>query len=256
MDDTKEEVEAAASDAARKLPKPPAAASLLALIRDAATTDELRARLAALAAGVASLELTITKAEVLAAAKAKRAALGPGGGWTKDCALALKAVLMAFGGASGVAALPPFAVGLVVRAGHPGNGSPKLATILEIRGGDVDGEGPLVLRLQLLCDEEVDAVPADQVRRLPSGAGEGEAAVREMARAGVDGDVARLLALGRAELAEGGGRDAAALECFCLAVFNRTRLDEDMRAELEREGGVDMVIQVRWWWWWWWWWCI
>ena len=86
-------------------PVTPTAASLLALVRDAATTDELTTRLASLAAAIAGFQITVAKAEVLAAAKAKRAALGAGG-WTKECAVALKGVLQAFGkGVSSVTAV-------------------------------------------------------------------------------------------------------------------------------------------------------
>jgi hypothetical protein len=50
-------------------PATPTAASLLALVRDAATTDELTTHLASLAAAIAGFQITVAKAEVLAAAK-------------------------------------------------------------------------------------------------------------------------------------------------------------------------------------------
>ena len=104
-------------------PATPTAASLLALVRDAATTDELTARLASLAAAVAGFQITVAKAEVLAAAKAKRAALGAGG-WTKECAVALKGVLQAFGkGVSSVTSNAELVVGSIVIIRKPYVGS-------------------------------------------------------------------------------------------------------------------------------------
>jgi hypothetical protein len=92
-------------------PATPTTASLLTLVRDAATTDELTTRLASLAAAIAGFQITVAKAEVLAAAKAKRAALGAGG-WTKECAVALKGVLQAFGkGISSVTAVAELGTG-------------------------------------------------------------------------------------------------------------------------------------------------
>ena len=80
-------------------PSAGSSAPYLDAIRDAPSSELLLGALVALAAAIEEREVTITKAEVLAAAKAKRAAMAAagtvsgveaGGGWSKEAAKGLQ----------------------------------------------------------------------------------------------------------------------------------------------------------------------
>jgi hypothetical protein len=207
-EETKADLLLLATPPATASPTAATAASLLALVRDASDAAILLPRFSTLAAAIATGEVAITKAEVLAAAKAKRGALG--GGWTKECALGFKAVLKAFGGAAGVFAL---AVGEVVVAAKPLVGHLKLSRVLELRQGAGSHLNQLV-KVQMLSDDEA-LVPRSAVRRL-----RGKAA--EIAAAAMEEDVGTVVRIFR----EAGG-DAAAVEACCLGIFNLARNDAE-----------------------------
>lgn len=99
-------------------PAAPTAPLLLASLAAAPTVAALATILADLSAAISVRAITVTKAEVLAACKAKKAAEG-GAWWTKEAAVGLKAVLKAFGKATSVAALPAVCVGHLVVVGKP-----------------------------------------------------------------------------------------------------------------------------------------
>jgi hypothetical protein len=99
-------------------PAAPTAPLLLASLAAAPTIPALATILADLSAAISARAITVTKAEVLAACKAKKAAEG-GAWWTKEAAVGLKAVLKAFGRATSVAALPAVCVGHLVVVGKP-----------------------------------------------------------------------------------------------------------------------------------------
>ena len=207
-EETKADLNAAPAAAAS--PTAATASDLLARVAAASDAAALLPHFSALAAAIATGDVAITKAEVLAAAKAKRGALG--GGWTKECALGFKAVLKAFGGAAGVFAL---AVGEVVVAAKPLVGHLKLSRVLElVRQEGAGSHLTTFVKVQMLSDDEA-LVPRSAVRRL-----RGKAA--EIAAAAMAEDVGTVVRIFRE--AEG---DAAAVEAGCLGIFNLARNDAE-----------------------------
>ena len=101
-------------------------------IRDATTSEALLARFLGLASAIGEHTVTITKAEILAVAKAKRASLG--GGWTKETAKGFQAVLKAFGpGVDRVVARALIVVGsfMILFKNEPLPGVRKISRVVE-----------------------------------------------------------------------------------------------------------------------------
>ena len=214
-------------DDAASSPSPPTAPSdpapLLSALRDASSTEQVSAALAALAGAVVARSITVTKAEILVAAKAARAGLaaagGGGGLWTKDCAVALKAVLQAFGKSGGIVAVPELQVGQVVVVPKPGSDVvPNVARVVA-----VGVDGGRCVRVELLCrkaaegheekEEEGDVVQIQAVRQFPPGS----AAVQILAAA-MGQNVPAL-----AGLAQGAAEDPEAQYAVLVSLFNLAR---------------------------------
>ena len=109
-----------------------ACASHIHGIRDASTSEALHARFRGLSSAIGEHTVTITKAEILAVAKVKRASLG--GGWTKETAKGFQAVLKAFGpGVDRVFARAPIVVGgfMILLKNKPLPGVRKISRVAE-----------------------------------------------------------------------------------------------------------------------------
>jgi hypothetical protein len=204
-------------------------APLLSALRDASSTEQVSAALTTLAGAVVARSITVTKAELLVAAKAARSGLAAGGGegglWTKDCAVALKAVLQAFGKSGGIEAVPELQVGQAVVVPKPGSDVvPNVARVVA-----VGVDGGRCVRVELLCrkaaegheeKEEAgtakpddDVVQIQAVRQFPPGS----AAVQILAAA-MGQNVPAL-----AGLAQGAAEDPEAQYAVLVSLFNLAR---------------------------------
>ena len=218
-------------------------APLLSALRDASSTEQVSAALTTLAGAVVARSITVTKAELLVAAKAARAGLAAGGGegglWTKDCAIALKAVLQAFGKSGGIEARAQLEVGSIVAVSKPLIGSPKLSLVLSLD----EAEG--VVEVQMLRDD-VCEVPWGSARPLAGRAREIAAmAIAFDASSGTTAELADgVVRPGRETNAgEAEAEAAGAAEAALLGIYNLCFKSDVNRRTVVEAGGMDLIFE-------------